>query len=259
VILVFGYGVLLAQSPEEGRLERNGDQMTLFVDSPRPLDAGAMTLAVKFRLRISFEDPPYMYKDDIKDVTAEVSRTPNSAHRVLIPKGGHLTLTFPVRPDGSPRDVTALLRALVDAANAQYPFAFRLEHEGDLFTLIPTRTRDQQGQEIAVIPLLDRRVTIPPGTRSIAVTAHLMADALSAQTGRRVSCCQSHIAGVPWGLTVIGFEAHDEPARSVLKRLIDAELFGHSNPYYWGQSCDPLPSAWCFINLEHLSPPPRLF
>lgn len=42
---------------------------------------------------------------------------------------------------------------------------------------------------------------------------------LSKQTGLRVSCCQSAVAGIPWGLEMISFEAHHEPARSVLKRL----------------------------------------
>ena len=45
------------------------------------------------------------------------------------------------------------------------------------------------------------------------------------------------------------FETNDEPARSVLMRLIAAASPGQSGRAYWLQRCDPLPSTWCFINL----------
>jgi hypothetical protein len=247
--------VLLAQSPEEGQIRRAGSQSILTVNSPRPLDAAAMTLAQHFGIRVSVEDPPYIFQDDVKDVTAEVARTQNPPRRVLIPKGGRLEITFPVGADGFPSDTRELLEKLVRQANAQYPFAYRLESTEGRYTLIPTRMRDALGNGIEITPLLDRRVTIPPGTRTIIETAALMADALSAQTGLRVSCCQGVIAGYPWGMSKILFEAHDEPARSVLTRLIAADLQGKPNHYYWLQRCDPLPSKWCFINLSYAQKP----
>jgi hypothetical protein len=102
---------------------------------------------------------------------------------------------------------------------------------------------------------MDRRVTIPVGTRSIASTAALMADALSAQTGLRVSCCQGALAGVPWGMATITFEANNEPARNVVMRLIAAAAPSQSDRAYWLHRCDPLASAWCFINLAYTNHP----
>lgn len=242
-------GILVqAQSPETGRIDREGDESTLIVDSPRPLDSAALTLARQFGILVSAEDPRYEYAGDIKDVTAEVSRFPNPTKRVLVPKGGRLAVRFPVTADGAPQDVRGLLQSLVDTANAQFPFSFRLDADGDAFAFVPTRSRDTQGHAIEVEPLLDRRVTIALATRSIAETANLMAAGLSAQTGLRVSCCQGVVAGIPWGLKQIPFEAHDEPARSVLKRLIASE----GGAYFWLERCDPLPSTWCFINLNGL-------
>jgi hypothetical protein len=84
-------------------------------------------------------------------------------------------------------------------------------------------------------------------------SASLMTDALSAQTGLRVSCCQAAVAGIPSGLAEMFFEANDEPARSVLKRLFAAATINQPERDYWLQRCDPLPSAWCFINLAHIS------
>lgn len=241
----------LGQNPEAGRVERHGDRAVLIVDSPRPVDSAAITLAQEFGIRVNVEDPPYVYRDDIKDVTAEVSRTPDSQRRVLIPKGGHLEVRFGLHPDGSPEDIPELLRSLVEAANAQFPFAYRLHTEGSWFTIVPTHTRDVLGQIIEITPLLDRHVTVPRGTRTIAETANLMAAALSAQTGLRVNCCQGFVAGIPWGMAEVTFEAHDEPARSVLKKLITDAAGEQPDRDYWLQRCDALPSTWCFINLAH--------
>jgi hypothetical protein len=253
-VLLFVSALALAQSPEAGRLilEDNGKYGKLIVDNPRPLDSAAVTLAEKFGIPVSVEDPPYLYNDDVKDVTAAVSRVPNPARRVLVPKGGTLEIEFTLGPDGAPNEIRALLHNLINHANAKFPFAYRLEDDGGVFTLIPTHTRNNLGRVIEITPLLDRRVSIPPSTRSIAETANLMTAELSAQTGLRVSCCQSFVAGIPWGMKSVSFEAHNEPARSILKRLIASDLEGRTNGYHWLQRCDPLPSAWCFINLSYL-------
>jgi hypothetical protein len=105
---------------------------------------------------------------------------------------------------------------------------------------------------IEITPLLDRRITIPPGTRTIAETANLMAEALSAQTGLKVGCCEGAVAGIPWGMAEITLEVQDEPARIVLKRLVTEAAVNQPDGDYWLQRCDPLPSTWCFINLGHI-------
>ena len=244
--------VVSAQNPEAGRVTRIGDRAVLIVDGPRPVDSAAITLAQEFGIAVSVEDPPDIFQDDIRDVTSEVSRAPNPSRRVFVPKGGRLEVHFDVNPDGTPWDLPALLRDIVSAANAQLPFAFRIDTNGSRFTLVPTRTRDARGQTMEITPLLERLVTIPAGTRSIAATAALMADALAAQTGLRVSCCQGAVAGIPWGMGEITFQADQEPARSVLTRLIAAATPDQSVRTHWLQRCDPMPSAWCFINLAYV-------
>jgi hypothetical protein len=246
-------GIALAQNPERGRVERNGNEATLIVEGPRPVDSAASTLAREFGIRVNVEDPAYIFRDDVKDVTATVARSGQIPRRVLIPMGAKLEVHFILGSNGMPVDVPVVLRSLVDAANAQFPFQYRLDADGRWFTIIPTHTRDQLGQSVSTVPLLDRRVTIPPGTRPIMQSANLMAAALSAQTGLRVSCCQAGVGGIPWGLREIFFEATDEPARRVLKRLFTAAAKNQPDRDYWLQRCDPLPSSWCFINLAHIS------
>jgi hypothetical protein len=234
-------------------VERNGSHATLIVDSSRPLDSAAITIAEQFGFPVNSEDPPYVYKDDVKDVTADAWRRLHPSSRALIPQGGRLEVHFALRPDGYPEDLRGLLQNLIDTANGQFPFGYRLDVDGDSFTFVPTHTRDLLGHVVEITPLLERRVTIPLGTRTVAETVNLMTAQLSAQTGLRVSCCQGVVTGIPWGMTKADLEAHDEPARSVLRRLIASELQGRPDVYYWLQRCDPLPSQWCVINLMHLN------
>jgi hypothetical protein len=242
-----------AQDPELGHIDISSHEAVLTVDSGRPLDSVAKTLAQRYGIIVNSEDAEYLYSGDMKDVTAEVVRTMRPGLRVFVPKGGHLEVRFPVKADGSPQDLRGLLQAVIDAANAQFPFAYRLDVDGDAYTFIPTTTRDAQGRVIGLPALLDRKITIPLGTRSIIEHARLMTDALSAQTGFHISCCQSVIAGFPWGMDNIAFEARDEPARSVLLRLIRSVR----GRYYYLERCDPVSPGrptWCFINVQGFPP-----
>lgn len=245
----------IAQPPEAGRIVRNGDTATLIVDSGRPVDSAAITLAEQFGIVVSVEDPPYIYREDIKDVAAEFSRVKNLPSRMLVPKGGRLEVRFDLGAHGAPANIRALLQRVANAANAAFPFAYRIDETHGALALVPTRTRDLLGRVVEITPLMDRRVTIPLGTRTMIETARLMTDALSAQTGVHVSCCQSVVGGVPWGLPVVKFEAHDEPARSVLRRLIGAEIGDKPDRYAYSQRCDPAPSGWCVITLRYVPVP----
>lgn len=238
------------------RIDRNGTEATLIVESPRPVDDAAALLGARFGLRISTEDPPLLFGGDVRDVTTEVWRGPNPGRRVLVPRGFRLEVTFGVDPNGAPRHAEDLVARLVRAANGRSPFSYRVDDgSDDVFTVVPTRTRDAHGNSVAIVPLLDRLVTIVKGTRPLAESASMMAAELSSQTGLRVSCCQSVVGGIPWGMGVVEFEARGEPARSVLKRLVMASLQGRANPYRWSLRCDPLPSEWCFIDLNYIPQP----
>ena len=103
----------------------------------------------------------------------------------LIPKGGRLEVQFGSRPDGAPEDMQGLLQRLVDRANEQFPFRYRLDVAGDSFSLVPTHTRDLLGHVVEIIPLLDRRITIPLGNRTVAETINLMTAQLSATTSAK--------------------------------------------------------------------------
>src|SRR5215831_13090023 len=81
-----------------------------------------------------------------------------------------------------PDDVARLLLQVADAANKEMPYGYRLDARGGDYALVSVTTRNSAGELENVLPLLDRKVTIPLGTRMIVEHAKLMADELSKQT-----------------------------------------------------------------------------
>lgn len=227
--------VAVAQTSDVAQIERRGDSAVLSVHTFRPLDAIATKLESQFGIAVSAEDPVFQFRGDMMDISLEVSRIRPGA---LVPARWKVEVQFPLNPDGSPQNVRELLSSIVAEANVRSPFAYRLDEAGGAFFFVPTRTRDAQGQPIAMTPLLDRLVTIPPGVRRINESAALMAADLSRQTGLQVSCCQSWIAGYPWGMERVMFASNNEPARSVLRRM---------GLNHWHVRCD---EKFCFIEMR---------
>jgi hypothetical protein len=223
------------QTSEVAQIERLDDSAVLFVNTFRPLDAIATKLEVQFGVAVSAEDPVFQFRGDMMDISLEVSRVRPGT---LVPARWGFEVRFQLNSDGSPQNVRELLAGIVAEANLRSPFAYRLDEAGGAFFFVPTRTRDAQGQPIAMTPLLDRPVTIPPGVRRINESASLMAADLSRQTGLQVSCCQSAIAGYPWGMEEVMFAANNEPARSVLR---------HLGLNHWHMRCD---EKFCFIDMR---------
>jgi hypothetical protein len=240
------------------QVTRSNDTVTVTADTWRPLSAIAQTLANTFGIVISAEDPDLLFTGDLTDTTERALPEWRAAHpntRVYIPKAWRLQFEFRTHKDETPEDVAGLLQQVVNRANAQSPFRYRLDVDGEFNTFVPTRTRDDAGGVVEKVPLLDRHIDISAGTRMIAQHGEMLAKALSTQTGLRVSCCQLFVAGIPWGMARVAFEAHDEPARQVLERLIrlDQQSKNPSSRYYWLLDCDPNfvdGPRYCFIDLR---------
>ena len=223
------------QTSEVAQIERHDDSAVLSVNTFRPLDAIATKLESQFGIAVSAEDPVFQFRGDMMDISLEVSRVRPGT---LVPARWGFEMRIPLNSGGSPQNVRELLAAVAAEANLRSPFGYRLDEFGGAFFFVPTRTRDAEGRSIAMTPLLDRPVTIPPGIRRINESAALRAGDLLRQTGLRVSCCQSAIAGYPWGMEEVMFAANNEPARSVLRRL---------GLNHWHMRCD---DKFCFIDMR---------
>jgi hypothetical protein len=262
-------GLLVCSVPgaaqEYASVSRSGQEVTLTADSWDPVLAIGRTLADRLGIRLSVEAPKWAFSNDSEDVAvahpAFSALHPNAHYRVM--KRHVVQVRFLVSKSGLPNDVPGLLRKIADAANREMPYAYRLDSSGDDYALVPTRTRNSNGVLEEAPPLLDRPVTIPAGTRSIAEDADLMAEQLGQLSGLHVSCCQSMATPIPWGLAKVAFGADDKPARDVLKSLMLLERQAnseapdrHSDYDHWSVSCDGTGVPWCFIEVEWAVLPP---
>jgi hypothetical protein len=249
--------VVEGQSSEFARLIRNGETGILSVFGPRPLDLAAGKLADEFGIGVNVEDPAvYTYADDV-----QLSHVTPVGKRVFIPKFRFLELRIDVAPDGSLAHLPDTLSDLVETANVQMPFRYRVDITGtDTFTLVPTAARDDAGNSVERMPLMEYRVTVPLGTRKVYEHISLMMQALEAQTGIRVTCCQPGVGGVPWGSNVVAFEARGEVVRTAFLRLVRSVpslpprtqgrlVERETGRYYWLMRCQPR-EPWCAINVR---------
>jgi len=264
---VFLFAALLATSRMDGApspdhcasVEKNGDEITLRANSWDPVLAIGVTIADRYGVNVSVEAPKWAFPGDTEDVAVAdpaFSEQHDNIHYDIM-KRHAIEVRFSTSGNGHPDDVAGLLRQLADAANREMPYEYRLDVNGDDYALVPTRTRTSKGDLEDVLPLLDRNVTISSGTRSIAEHANLIADELAKQAGLHIGCCQSLVAGVPWGMAEVRFEADHKPAREVLKSLILIEQQANSqassrHPDYdhWVVRCDGTGAPWCFIEVE---------
>jgi len=248
------------QNPNEcASVTEIGNEITIRAKSWDPVFNIGRTLADRYGISVSVEAPKWAFPGDTEDVAVadpEFSEQHNNIHYRII-KRHTVEVRFSTSGIEHPDGVVQLLRKVADAANKEMPYGYRLDASGGDYALVPTRTRNSNGKLEDVLPLLDRNVTIPLGTRSTAEHAKLMADDLSKQTGLHVGCCQALVAGVPWGTAQISFEADNKPARQVLKRLMVAEQKANSessatHPYYehWVVRCDGTGAPWCLIEVE---------
>lgn len=259
--LLFWSTLAAAQSSECASASRSGDEVTLRAESWDPVMVIGRELAHRYGISVSVEDPKWAFPLDTEDVAVADPKFSAERHdtHYLMMKSHVLQLTFYVSRNGTPEGVPRVLRQLAEAANREMTYAYRLdedESEGN-YALVATKAPNRAGGMVNIEPLLDHLVTIPSGTRSISLHASLMAKELSRQTGLNVSCCQAFVAGVPWGMASIPFEANDRPARDVLRELIRAEdkanstsPIRHPSFDHWMVRCDGTGAPWCFIEVQ---------
>ncbi len=219
---------------EVAHVQQVGNSVRVTANAPRPVEMVAMAIRQRFDVPLCVEDAIFEFADDFRDASLT---EPRLRKGTLVPSGGRLELVLRVGSRGE------TVRELVRAAEAQLPVRYRVEAEPARLVLVPVARRDNRGRMAPAIPLLDRKVSIPAGTRPVRESAALMVQQLSAQTGMTISCCESAVAGYPWGMQEAAYGAADRTARDVLRDLI--RLAGGRR--LWVSRCD---SKFCFIDLN---------
>ena len=236
-----------SNNPEAGTISVSGSVAILRVESPRPLDSAAVTVAETYHWVINAEDPPYACADDLKDISSSQFRQAYPGRKLLIPKGGALEVSYRVPPNGEPLNPEPVLRQIVSTYNSHFPFRYRVETQGDVYSFVPEVGRNSACKPVSIARLLDMRMSIPKTATDAQDMFTLLGRALSKTTGLHVSCgfgiFDNGLAQTP-----VVVEATGERARDVLLRM--TKSIGYR--MQWLERSDPTDGVW-MINMQYLT------
>ena len=201
------------------------DLVNLFIDAPRPIAEVARTLASKYSVAITYEDPRLEYPGDIQGRTRtrrHLDRVaPDEVHRVLFPANEVFNATYYVSAvTGKPEDWAATLRQLIgDYEIGGRGGRFRITRTEDVFHIIPTHARNSNGQWVENTSILGTPISVRALEGEGLELVAPVAEAITKATGFSVG-----IGNMPADL----FFRHrgrtgvvdEEPAREVLLRVL---------------------------------------
>ncbi|MCE5308467.1 MAG: hypothetical protein LLG20_12580 [Acidobacteriales bacterium] len=199
---------------------------SLIARDPRPLAEMASQLERLSGVPINFEDARYENASDVEDVTESVVKPEHRAlnktgspFRVLIPRGGELSLSLEV--DAVTDRLADPYAALVSALNAHkvngFPGLYVVNRDNGAFTISPEEVRGTGGSMIPVKSILETSVTFAPVPRTAADTLRLVLDDVSRTSGFRIDVGMIPLNGFISRTVALG--AQGESARNVLARL----------------------------------------
>jgi hypothetical protein len=202
-------GVLFGQS---------WDTSKAVIYNPRPLDKAVDFLEAKYGWRMTYEDPLVLYLGDLTDTRPQPSRPgskPSYAWRWGSIDMRHVLPSLLSLQD----DPAVLLQRAIDLYNAGRGVGeFRLLRTGDVFHVIPAKTKNVDGEMVEVASLLDTPVTFPEQEREIGQTMRAITDAVGLATSVTLNRNPLNL-GLRHDWEKVVFGASNEPARSALLRL----------------------------------------
>ena len=205
-------------------VQGQGGDAFLVVNDPRPVAEAVIQLMARHPVVITYEDPPYQYAGDLKDVTDEI-RNPQApartdGRRTFVPVGGQLEVRYSVSSSSNkPTDLRGTLESIVQY-KAALPAGgrFRVEQSGSVFHVIGSQVRDATGQWVEHRSVLDVPITLKSGDRSGYKTVLEILDEVTAKTGVKFAVSAMSVQKMLVGGSAI--EAENEPAREVMLRTL---------------------------------------
>ena len=234
-----------------GAASAQQSRISIDVSDARPLAAAALELERRLDAIVTYEDPPYEYADDIKDVTSEVRKDGDLSKRVLVPRGGPLAFTYAMPAGRGAGAREAAVRALADTYNTASESArFQVVASHPYLHIVPTMSRNAAGVLEGRRSLLDVDVSFSVGQTTLMEAVTELLRQVSAANGVEVG-----VGTVPINLmlqTKTSGRAENENARVVLQRLLAAS----DRRLSWQLNRGPGQPQLCVLNV-HITPRPR--
>jgi hypothetical protein len=224
----------------------------LAVNDPRPVAAAIFQLIKEYPTVISYEDPRYVYSEDIQDVTDRV-RPNRSGPRILVPKGGPLSVTYEVNANGKqPLSYANVLGAVLEAARVNPSGGrFAVRQQGEMFHVIPTQVRDDSGKWVQATSILDTPISLYVEQQQYSQLMKAILSEVSKANGVRVGLNDSQFTGEFMRHTG-RVDATNQTARDVLMTTLHAI----SNRFTYGLLYDP-GAKYYMLNLHLAAEPPQ--
>jgi hypothetical protein len=216
-------------------IEHHAGSATVKANSARPLDEAVAAVNEEYGWVVDYEDPPYAGTDLALNPSPRAGVPPYK-----IVAGGTFQSTYPEAPDmwSSRAAELEVLRKIVADYNASgNPGKFTvLELPDGNFDVVGVATHDHSGAEVATVPPLNTRVSIPIAPRGFDETLRAI---LEAAVQTKVFIGGPGVAGgIGSGVRGdIAVGGSNVPARNLLMQVI--RKIGGS--WGWGLAYEPMP------------------
>jgi hypothetical protein len=168
--------------------------MSVSVDDPRPVAQAMRTLESLYGWTITYEDPRYVHISELADVTYRVRRDLaefpiGRAPKVLVPRGGPLTVNYSVSSaSGMPDTAAALIQKVLDVHAAGGGSSFRLlqSQSGRYFHVVPAQVKNGLGQLVGQSSILDTVINLSSEERNGREMLEAICNAIGEATQRHV-------------------------------------------------------------------------
>ena len=155
----------------------------LFVNDPRPMAAMAGKIAQQTGWTITYEDPSYQYAADIEDISAEL---PDPSSNKPFYGMRHVPLVFTLDAERR-KDAVRAVRELAEHFELRTGGQkFKVIAEKGYIHLVPQLNRDKAGTWAEQRPMLDTRISIAAGKRTLADFMSEFTQVVSKESGRRI-------------------------------------------------------------------------
>lgn len=233
-----------AAAAQPDQADRHGP---IEVDDARPLAAALSVFEKRHGVRVTYEDPRYLFPGDVVDVTSQVRRDGKTAPRVIVPLGGSFRFAYERAEPRSPAEAagasSVLGKMLEEYGGTGYPGVFRLAQSGEVFHVIPSMDRNASGNTEASVPLLDATISLAIQEASGLEMMQAIVDAITAATGTKVA--MGVVPLNPFIQKRMRVSATTGTARTVLLEALQTTSMRLS----WRLFCSPEP-RFCALNIH---------
>lgn len=238
------------QSPGQAATGR-----TIDVGTARPVLRAIEVLRERYHLPITYEEPRYVYAQDLEDISYIHKGPLPSGVRLIAPRGGTIHFRY-TEVNGKPQEDTAsLIHRLLAEYAAQGGPVFdvreRSEPNGPQWNVIAVKARNESGTLVDQTDILGALVSIPPAQRSASEFITEMLQQVRTETGYQVK----------WGTYAGRFDTpvDDLGVNNVSARDALADLFGRSTtPVIWDMNYDPEDGTYALTFIWTPQPPTPL-